>query len=81
LAGLPDLTVKRAEQVLKLLEDEKQNKMVATIENDLPLFEVLKNEVKKEEKNPIIEEIENLNLDNLTPFEALEKLYNLKKML
>ena len=81
LAGIPELTIKRAEQVLKLLEEEKQNKMVLSIENDLPLFEVLKKEVKVEEKNPIIEELKDIDLDTLTPFEALSKLYDLKKRL
>ena len=81
LAGLPELTIKRAEQVLKLLEDEKQNKIVSSIENDLPLFEALKKEVKVDEKNPVIEEIEKLDLDSMSPYEALGKLYKLKKLL
>lgn len=80
LAGLPSLTLKRAEQVLKLLEDGKQNKVLNTIQDDLPLFEVLKKEVSEpKEENPLIEEIKMLDIDNLSPREALDKLYELKK--
>ena len=78
LAGLPDLTVKRAEQVLKLLEEEKQNKILSSIEDDLPLFEVLKETVVKDEPHPLLEEIKNMDVDSLSPREALDKLYELK---
>jgi DNA mismatch repair protein MutS len=81
LAGLPDLTVKRAEQVLKLLEEEKQNKILSAIEDDLPLFEVLKETTQKEQPHPLIEELTNLDVDNLSPREALDKLYELKSKL
>ncbi len=81
LAGLPDLTVKRAEQVLKLLEEEKQNKILSSIEDDLPLFEVLRETAIKETPNPIIEDIKNIDVDSLSPREALDKLYELKSKL
>ena len=82
LAGLPKLTVKRAEQVLKFLEDGKQNKMLSSMEDELPLFEVLRKEVvKKEEKNPVLEKLAALDVDSLSPREALDELYRLKGMM
>ena len=78
LAGLPDLTVKRAEQVLGLLEEEKQNKALAAVEDDLPLFEVLKEKVEDTPKNPALEKLRALDVDSLSPREALDKLYELK---
>lgn len=85
LAGLPELTVKRAEQVLELLEEEKQNKILTTVEDDLPLFNVLKTsiaEVEKEQpKSAVEEELRATDIDSLSPREALDKLYELKEKL
>jgi DNA mismatch repair protein MutS len=82
LAGLPKLTVNRAEQVLKLLEEEKQNKVMNSVEADLPLFAVLQEkEEKEQEKNPVIEELSAIDVDALSPREAMEVLYKLKEML
>jgi len=80
LAGLPRLTIKRAEQVLTLLEEEKQHKILNTIEDELPLFAVLKEDMEKTKKtNPVIEELKVLDIDTLSPREALDKLYELKQ--
>lgn len=85
LAGLPELTIKRAEQVLGLLEEEKQNKILAAVEDDLPLFSVLKETVKEEPKAPqksaVEEELRATDIDSLSPREALAKLYELKEKL
>ena len=81
LAGLPKLTIDRAEQVLKLLEDEKQNKVMSSVEVDLPLFAVLQEKEEKLEVNPVIEELEKIDVDSLSPREALDMLYNLKAKL
>ena len=81
LAGLPELTIKRAEQVLALLEEEKQHKILNTVEDDLPLFASLKEEVKETPKNPALEALENMDIDNLSPREALDKLYELKQLM
>lgn len=80
LAGLPELTIKRAEQVLKVMEEEKQNKILNAIEDDLPLFEALK---KPEEKviiaeSPVVEALREIDIDDLSPRDALTKLYELK---
>ncbi|MBR2300089.1 MAG: DNA mismatch repair protein MutS [Alphaproteobacteria bacterium] len=77
LAGLPKMVVKRAEQVLKALEKNPNNQKVYAIEDDLPLFASLKEE-PEEKKSPLEEALEKLNPDNLTPREALDKVYELK---
>ncbi|MCM1323783.1 MAG: DNA mismatch repair protein MutS [Acetobacter sp.] len=85
LAGLPELTIKRAEQVLGLLEEEKQNKILTAVEDDLPLFSVLQESVKEEPKeqpkSAVEEELKEIDIDNLSPREALAKLYELKEKL
>lgn len=85
LAGLPAIVIKRAEQILKSLEQNPNNSTVTDIENDLPLFSVLKKEQKEKEeavmvKNPALEMLEEINPDDLSPKEALEKIYELKKL-
>ncbi len=84
LAGLPKAVVKRAEQVLQSLEQDGKSHSVAKLADDLPLFAVMK--AKEEEKviekaSPAVEALEQLNPDDLTPREALDKLYELKNLL
>ncbi len=82
LAGLPNVAIKRAEQVLDSLEHDKKNANIKELANDLPLFASLKE--KEEEKtvqSPVIQALEDVNPDNLSPREALEELYKLKEML
>lgn len=80
LAGLPELTIKRAEQVLRVMEEEKQNKILTAIEDDLPLFEVLKQkeEAVVVEESPVVLALRELDVDDLSPRDALAKLYELK---
>ena len=86
LAGIPKLTISRAEQILQSLEQNPNRTSINDIENDLPLFAALKKQDKKEEKisekpNPIIDMINAIEPDSLTPKDALDKLYELKKIL
>ena len=60
------------------VEEEKQNKALAAVEDDLPLFEVLKEKVEDTPKNPALEKLRALDVDSLSPREALDKLYELK---
>ncbi len=78
LAGLPALTLKRAEQVLELLESDKQSKALTAVEDDLPLFDALKEKEQAALPNPVVEELKGLDVDSLSPREALDKLYQLK---
>lgn len=85
LAGIPRIVISRAEQILQSLEQNPTKTSITDIENDLPLFSVLKNERKKHEVNiqssPAFEMLKNLNPDALSPREALDKLYELKSLL
>ncbi len=81
LAGLPKSVIKRSEQVLEHLEKNGKGNSISKLADDLPLFAVLREkDDKKQEKNPALEALEAVNPDELTPREALEKLYELKKM-
>ena len=75
LAGLPRAVVHRAEEVLSSLEDKRHSsgKIKAVSSPQLPLFvgEVVSSEVA--------DELSRLEPDAMTPLEALNKLYELKK--
>lgn len=81
LAGLPKSVIKRSEQVLEHLEKTGKGNSISKLADDLPLFAVLREkEEAKEVANPAIDLLKLINPDELTPREALEKLYELKKL-
>ena len=77
LAGLPKLVVARAEKILKHLEDQHSESASAST---LPLFSEQAPMAVLEEPSPVLEVLESLDVDSLSPREALDKLYELKSM-
>jgi DNA mismatch repair protein MutS len=80
LAGLPPVTIARAKSVLAKLEAgrAKTGGLAAGLD-DLPLFAALQ-EAAEEECDSIRREVEQIDVDALTPREALELLYKLKAL-
>jgi DNA mismatch repair protein MutS len=72
LAGLPSPVVQRAEQILLLLEKSsgKAVKLNPEIPHQMALFP---------ETNPLLDELRGLDINALSPIEALNKLYEWKK--
>jgi DNA mismatch repair protein MutS len=75
LAGLPKAVLRRAEEILEGLERDAARApsgrgRVSTAEQ-LPLFGLA--------SNPILEELKQLDLSEMTPLEALNKLYELQE--
>lgn len=81
LAGLPPLTISRAKAVLAKLEAgrEKTGGIAAGLD-DLPLFAAMV-EPEVEVVDPLRADLSTLDVDAMTPREALEALYRLKAML
>ena len=74
LAGIPRAVINRATEILSELEDhndwrEKQVGEVAV--QQLPLFST--------EPHPIVEEVRQLKIDEMSPLEAISKLYQLQQ--
>ena len=71
LAGVPEEVIRKAKETLKELESKnpKEKKIKALEEEELPMFSSLKDE--------IIENLKEINVDTLSPIEALGKLYEL----
>lgn len=78
LAGLPKSVSRRAEQILAQLEEKKQDQK--PLFDDLPLFAQIAKETQEKEPTQLEKTIRSVNVDNLTPREALEYLYELKKI-
>ncbi len=88
LAGIPKKVIKRAKIILKNLEAHELSpqglsanarKVSSTPRDQLDIFDVLIE--KNDKKDKILEEIKNLDLNNLTPLEAINKLSELKDKL
>jgi DNA mismatch repair protein MutS len=85
LAGLPAPLINRAKEVLANLEEDELTK------NNIPKLAVSKNghaptsekqlSIFEQQEHELRSEIQNLKLDEMTPREALNKLYELKKVL
>jgi DNA mismatch repair protein MutS len=72
LAGLPAPVVQRAEQIMLQLEKSsgKAIKIDPEVPRQMALFP---------ETNPLLDELKNLDMNALSPIEALNKLYEWKK--
>ncbi|MBA3576154.1 MAG: DNA mismatch repair protein MutS [Sphingomonas sp.] len=80
LAGLPPGVVARAKSVLAKLEAGRDaTGGIAAGLDDLPLF-AASAEAEKPAPDPLLEELAGIDPDSLTPREALEALYRLKRV-
>lgn len=71
IAGIPENVIKRAREILKFFESKGEIKKYIKIE--YPQLELFVKENKVKEK------LKNINIDELSPKEALDLLYELKK--
>ncbi|MDH5696725.1 MAG: DNA mismatch repair protein MutS, partial [Dehalococcoidia bacterium] len=81
LAGLPKSVVHRAQEVLEGLEEDSRQ---AVAKRSLKGRRRPKQAVPEQlsllgQKSPLFEELEKLDIDSLTPLEAITKLYELQK--
>jgi len=83
LAGLPASVVARARDVLTKLEDADRKNPASSLIDDLPLFQVAvrREEAKRIGPSKVEEALKALNPDDMTPRDAMEALYALKKQL
>lgn len=83
LAGLPAAVVARATEVLHALEEGERGSSAADLVDDLPLFSAARpsNPAAQHSGPSVIEQrVAEILPDELTPREALELLYELKKL-
>ncbi len=74
LAGLPRAIVRRADEVLATMENDRQRNGSRQDRNasqqQLPLLP---------QPSPVVDELSKIDIDSMTPLEALNKLYELKQ--
>ena len=82
LAGLPETVIRRAEQVLVALEQGEQSSRVTKLKNDLPLFAAMAEppQARENRRSEVESCVASINPDEMSPRDALEFLYKLKKI-
>ncbi|WP_068084510.1 DNA mismatch repair protein MutS [Polycladidibacter stylochi] len=90
LAGLPASVVKRANVLLKMLEKQNKDDKKTSVAEELPLFAAfatdsaaddlatIEEDGTPEQYSALLEQIDSLDPDDMTPKQALEALYQLK---
>jgi DNA mismatch repair protein MutS len=82
LAGLPDAVIERARDVLDQLEQTESGRSAATLIDDLPLFSARPPQSAKPDRDDRLKDaLSAITPDDLSPREALEQLYALKRLL
>ena len=89
LAGVPANVIKEAQKRLKILEKQQhqhtqnsiQNDLFSAIDNDTENQTIIEKTVEIEIPSPALELLQNIDIDELTPRQALEQLYQLKSLL
>lgn len=76
LAGVPNTVVNRAKAILKELEENGAVTVIRTVEKNESDMQI---SFASNEGNEIVDELKLLDINTLTPIEALQKLYELKK--
>ena len=88
LAGIPDKVIKRAKGILENLEEHelspqgltaKAKKQLVRNSDQLDIFDAIFE--KEDKKDLILAEIKNLDIENLTPMQAIRKLAELQDKL
>jgi DNA mismatch repair protein MutS len=88
LAGIPQTVIKRAKEILKNLEEHELSpqglsaqtkRKLLSESNQMDIFDAILE--KDEAKNQLLEEIKKIDVNNLTPLEAIQKLADLKSKL
>ncbi len=85
LAGIPNAVIKEAQNRLRILETQQKQQLNTAVQTDLfadvAPAEVVERIVEVEKESPALDALNNLDVDNLTPREALQQLYALKDLL
>ncbi len=79
LAGIPRPVIHRAEEILAELEQKGDAKARRKAMKDMLAPTVMQMTLFSAEQHPLIEEIKTLAIDELTPIEAISKLYELQQ--
>ena len=77
LAGVPNSVVSRAKAILKDLESQGETPVIRTVRNEEP--EEMQISFTSSAGNEVVEKLKAIDINTLTPIEAMQMLYELKK--
>ncbi len=80
LAGIPISVVARAKEVLELLEKNGQECIDTRLVDSMPLFSSAEAPSTLFTESPLATMLDEIDVDNMTPREALERIYKLKAL-
>lgn len=80
LAGLPQAVIERAQDVLAHLQSGEKSTTLSRMAEDLPLFSAVPKIVAAPQASAVDERLKNIDPDDLSAREALDILYELKKI-
>ena len=85
LAGMPESVVERAREILNCLEEDEQNAAgkTASLIDELPLFAESRQASQNQlppETNTLINKLNQINPDELSPLDALSLIYELNEL-
>lgn len=90
LAGIPANVIKEAQKRLRILEKQQQQHLQTSVQDDLfatldsnakSSTQVIEKVIEIEVPSPALDLLKQIEVDNLTPRQALEQLYELKAAL
>lgn len=90
LAGIPANVIKEAQKRLRILEKQQQQHLQTSVQDDLfatidsnaiSNTQVIEKVIEIEVPSPALDLLKQIEVDNLTPRQALEQLYELKAAL
>jgi DNA mismatch repair protein MutS len=79
LAGIPRPVIHRAQEILEELERKGEAKARRKAMRDITMPAAWQMTLLAAEAHPLVEEIKSLSIDELTPMEAISKLYELQQ--
>ena len=79
LAGIPRPVIHRAQEILEELERKGDARTRRKAMRDMTMPAAFQMTLLAAEPHPLVEEIKNLAIDELTPIEAISKLYELQQ--
>jgi DNA mismatch repair protein MutS len=79
LAGIPRPVIHRAQEILEELEHKGDAKARRKAMHDMTMPAAWQMTLFASEPHPLVEELKNLAIDELTPIEAISKLYELQQ--
>jgi DNA mismatch repair protein MutS len=79
LAGIPRPVIHRAQEILEELEHKGDARMRRKTMRTMPMPAAFQMTLFASEQHPLLEELKTLAIDELTPIEAISKLYELQQ--